>query len=174
MTSMSRCAYKPPMSLISLNSNLKTEQNNKKREGRRGEQIQSSSGSVYRIYLAMSNQLSAFCGWMSGLKSMAASCWQGRAMCITCILQQARFVEGRTTTDSFQCLMKQMTWTLLYETLLCLSFLTAFFSCLWWLLLTSETCSTFGFPVAFLVRRRSFQCCSCCPVHWAENSICIL
>jgi len=50
------------MSLISLNSNLKTEQNNKKREGRRGEQIQSSSGSVYRIYLAMSNQLSAFCG----------------------------------------------------------------------------------------------------------------
>lgn len=117
MTSMSRCAYKPSMSLISLNSNLKTEQNNKKREGRRGEQIQSSSGSVYRIYLAMSNQLSAFCGWMSGLKSMAASCWQGRAMCITCILQQARFVEGRMTTDSFQCLMKQMTWTLLYETL---------------------------------------------------------
>lgn len=48
---------------------------------------------------------------------MAASCWQGREMCITCILQQAHFGEEKTTMDSFQCLMKQMTWTLLYETL---------------------------------------------------------
>lgn len=28
----------------------------------------------------MSNQLSAFCGWISGFMSMAASCWQGREM----------------------------------------------------------------------------------------------
>lgn len=49
--------------------------------------------------------------------------------------------------------------------LLCLSFLIAFFSCLWLLLLTSETCSIFWFPVVFLVRKRSFQRCSYCPVH---------
>lgn len=65
----------------------------------------------------MSNQLSAFCGWISWFMSMAASCWQGRAMFITCIPQPARSGEERRTRGSFQCLRKQMTWMLLYGTL---------------------------------------------------------
>lgn len=101
-----------PRSLNSLNSKLN------RRRGEEGrEQVESSSGSVYRIHLAMSNQLSAFCGGISGFMSMAASCWQGKETFITCILQQARFAEEKMMMDSFQCLMKQMTWRLLYVTL---------------------------------------------------------
>ena len=75
---------------------------------------------MYRIYLAMSNQLSAFCGCISGFGDLCP--WQqtaGKAekTFITCILQQARFVGETMKRDSFQCLMKQMTWRLRHETL---------------------------------------------------------
>lgn len=65
----------------------------------------------------MSNQLSAFCGRISGFMSMAESCWQGREMFITCTPQPARSGEERRMRGSFQCLRKQMTWMLLYGTL---------------------------------------------------------
>lgn len=65
----------------------------------------------------MSNQLSAFCGRVSGFMSMAESCWQGREMFITCTPQPARSGEERRMRGSFQCLRKQMTWMLLYGTL---------------------------------------------------------
>lgn len=56
-------------------------------------------------------------------------------------------------------------WSKSQPHLLCLSFSIVSFSCLWWLLLTSRTCNIFGSPGAFLGGRRSFQCCSYCPVH---------
>lgn len=68
----------------------------------------------------MSNQLSAFCGCISGFWDLCP--WQqtaGKAekAFITCILQQAHFVGEMMMMGSFQCLMKQMTWRLLHETL---------------------------------------------------------
>lgn len=77
-------------------------------------------GRVDRIYLAMSNQLSAFCGCISGFLDICP--WQQTAgqvekMNITCILQQVHFVGEKMMRDSFQCLTKQMTWRLLHETL---------------------------------------------------------
>lgn len=69
-------------------------------------------GKVHRIYLAMSNQLSALCGCISGFWNLCP--WQqtaGKAekMFITCILQQGHFVGEMMMRDSFQYLMKQMT-----------------------------------------------------------------
>lgn len=103
-------------------------------------------GKVYRIYLAMSNQLSAFCGCISGFWDLCP--WQqtaGKAekTFITCTLQQVHFVGEMRMRDSFQCLTKQMTWRLLHETLLCLSFLIFSSSCLWSQLQTSKTCNIF-------------------------------
>lgn len=77
-------------------------------------------GKVYRIYLAMSNQLSAFCGCISGFWDLCP--WQqtaGKAekTFITCILQPVHFVGEMRMRGSFQCLTKPMTWRLLHETL---------------------------------------------------------
>lgn len=90
----------------------------KKRKEKEIDTIQ--PGRVYRIYLAMSNQLSAFCGCISGFLDICP--WQQFAgkvekIYITCILQQVHFVGEMMMRDSFQCLMKQMTWRLLHETL---------------------------------------------------------
>lgn len=101
---------------------------------------------VYRIYLAMSNQLSAFCGCISGFWDLCP--WQqtaGKAekTFITCILQPVHFVGEMRMRGSFQCLTKPMTWRLLHETLLCLSFLIFSSSCLWLQLQISKTCNIF-------------------------------
>lgn len=103
-------------------------------------------GRVNRIYLAMSNQLSAFCGCISGVGDLCP--WQqtaGKAekTSITCTPQQVHSGGEMTTRDSFQCLTKQMTWKLLRETPLCLSFLIFSSSCRWSQLQTSKTYNIF-------------------------------
>lgn len=131
-------------------------------------------GKVYRIYLAMSNQLSAFCGCISGFWDLCP--WQqtaGKAekTFITCILQPVHFVGEMRMRGSFQCLTKPMTWRLLHETLLCLSFLIFSSSCLWLQLQISKTCNIFWFLVIFLGEKRFALYCSYYLIHWVESSI---
>lgn len=78
-----------------------------------------------------------------GFMSMAATAEKAEETSITCILQQVHFVGEMMMRDSFQCLMKRMTWRLLRETLLCLSFLIFFSSCRWLQLQTLKTCNIF-------------------------------